>query len=291
VVERLSSEFLATCGDPVVVSSYMRSGTHLTIDFLRRNFPAFRSYKWPLEANDSLYLPIDALIARAWGPRRAHSVLRRAERVICKTHWCDPQFQNLAESQFSSVGNWLRERAKVILIHRDPRRTIESVVVWRVFTGEFARPEIPPGPWLSERLHEWVDRILAWQQTPCPLLVISSDSLLKDAAGALGRIAAFVDAVPEPQSPILPPQLRGSWHSRLNRVFATRPQSSEILTIRPAPLVRWDDEQLALVNQICGDLCRELGYPAEENGYFEPNPVRTVRPVRSTISTSSHGEK
>jgi len=134
------------------------------------------------------------------------------------------------------------------------------VVVWRVFTGEFSRPEIPLGSWLSDRLHEWVTRILAWQQTSRPLLSISSDTLLQDPSGALGRIAAFVDAVPQPQSPILPPQLRGSWHSRLNRVFAMRPQSSEILTIRPAPLVRWNDEQLALVEQICGGLCRELGY-------------------------------
>jgi len=291
VVERLNPAFLASRGDPVVVSSYMRSGTHLTIDFLRRNFPAFRSYKWPLEANDSLYLPIDALIAQAWGPRRAHRVLRRTERVICKTHWCDPDFQNLVDSQVPSIGNWLRDRAKVILIHRDPYRTIESVVVWYVFTGELTNAAIPPGPWLSERLHEWVTRIRAWQRTPRPFLSISSDLLLRDPAGALDRIAAFVGAEPDPRTPILPPQLRGSLHSRLNRVFAMRPQSSEILTIRPAPIVRWSEEQLALVEQICGELCRELGYAAQANGYFEPNPVSTVRPVRSMISTSSQGEK
>lgn len=287
----MNSEFLATCGDPVVVSSYMRSGTHLTIDFLRRNFPAFRSYKWPMEANDSLYLPIDALIAQAWGPRRAHRVLRRTERVVCKTHWCDPDFQNLVDSPTPAVGSWLRERAKVILVHRDPYRTIESVVVWYVFTGELSSAVIPPGPWLHERLLEWVTRIRAWQKTSCPLLTISSNSLIGDPAAALDRIAEFVGAAPDARTPILPPQLRGSWHSRLNRVFSMRPQSSEILTIRPAPEVRWNDEQLALVEQICGDLCRELGYAASVDGYFEPNPVSTVRPVRSMISTSSQGEK
>jgi hypothetical protein len=92
------------------------------------------------------------------------------------------------------------------------------------------------------------------------LLTISSEAILKDPAGALSRIASFVDAEPVPRSPLLPAQLLGIWHSRLNRLLAIRPQSSEVLTLRPAPVVRWSAEQLALVDRICAELCRELGY-------------------------------
>jgi hypothetical protein len=92
------------------------------------------------------------------------------------------------------------------------------------------------------------------------LLTISSDAILADPLGALERIAAFVAEKPVPGEPILPAQLLGIWHSRMNRLLAIRPQSSEVLTLRPAPSVQWNDEQLALVDQICGELCRELGY-------------------------------
>src|SRR4051794_27731921 len=41
---------------PVVVASHPRSGTHLLIDLLRRQFPACASWKYPLERMDRLYL-------------------------------------------------------------------------------------------------------------------------------------------------------------------------------------------------------------------------------------------
>lgn len=57
----ISKAFVDRLSAPLVVATHMRSGTHLTMDLVRRQFPAFRSWKLPGEANDMLYLALDVL--------------------------------------------------------------------------------------------------------------------------------------------------------------------------------------------------------------------------------------
>ncbi len=68
-----SSFLIATLRRPIEVASHMRSGTHLMIDLLRRQFADCGSWKWPGERNDMLYLPLDALTqpTAAWNESRA----------------------------------------------------------------------------------------------------------------------------------------------------------------------------------------------------------------------------
>ena len=54
---------------PVIVASHPRSGTHLLMDTLRRQFKACRSWKWPGERLDRLYCSVDELNAAPWPPR------------------------------------------------------------------------------------------------------------------------------------------------------------------------------------------------------------------------------
>ena len=64
----------------LVVASHPRSGTHLTIDFVRRNFPAFNPWLWAWEPRDRSYLDLDA---RQPG-------FNRSSCVVAKTHSLDP---------------------------------------------------------------------------------------------------------------------------------------------------------------------------------------------------------
>jgi len=51
-------------GSPILVISHPRSGTHLTIDFLRRQFEECQSYKYPFESQSHLYLPIEGFLEK-----------------------------------------------------------------------------------------------------------------------------------------------------------------------------------------------------------------------------------
>ena len=82
------SDALEDIGRRVVLATHRRSGTHLTLDLLRRHFPPCRARKWPLEGLDSLYLNLERLIdpRQRISEQRALDILGRAPRPIVKTH-------------------------------------------------------------------------------------------------------------------------------------------------------------------------------------------------------------
>jgi hypothetical protein len=79
----------------------MRSGTHLIIDLLRHQFADCRSWKWPGERNDMLYLPLDVVTQPSddWSEARILKALHPAKRPILKTHWTLPDLENLSNHQ------------------------------------------------------------------------------------------------------------------------------------------------------------------------------------------------
>lgn len=242
--------------DPVVVSSFMRSGTHLTLDFIRKNFENVGARKLPFERNDNVYLPIDCLMDGTWSRPRIQKVLRRSGILLCKTHWCDPDFNDIAKSAHAAIGLWLRQRARVILVRRDPRRTIDSIIIWHYVNGLLDEPAIPSMSWLRAKLAKLQCHYLSWLGTARPLYVSSSDRLLQSPAVIGSDLSRFLGLTPKSNSYSLPRQLRGIWHSRLNRMFATSPDSTEIVTIRPAPEIRWTRDQLAMLNEFSSVLDR-----------------------------------
>lgn len=251
-------EQLLQLPDPIVVSSFMRSGTHLALDFLRWNFPGVGASKLPLEANDNVYLPIDCLIDGTWSERRVHKVLQRSGVPLCKTHWCDPEFARVVNSRHRAIGLWLQRRARVILVQRDPRKTLESLVVWQYFHGNLAEPAIPSGDWLRVRLAELRTRLRAWSNTSRPVYKLSTDRLI-DAPDLEGtELSRFLGKSPLSTGYSLPGKLKGKWHSRRNRLFSTRPVSTEILTLRPAPEVRWTEEQVDTLHRELGKLAETI---------------------------------
>ena len=68
-------------GRPIVVATHRRSGTHLTIDTLRRNFPECRPRMLPLESLHRSYLNLDRMNKNSEEPITDGEALRIA-RVV-----------------------------------------------------------------------------------------------------------------------------------------------------------------------------------------------------------------
>ena len=110
---------------PIVVCAHQRSGTHLTIDLLRRQFEECRSWKWWGENNSRLYLSLDALFdpgVRWVNERKAIALLRRCERPLIKTHLLEPPASGVAELWRA----WLAEHSTTVYVYRDGRDVLCS---------------------------------------------------------------------------------------------------------------------------------------------------------------------
>lgn len=271
-LEALARELARPDRRPIVVASHPRSGTHLLIDFLRRQFPACASWKYPLERLDRLYLNLDPLL---W-PRppiseaKAVAVLRRPPgRPIVKTH-AFPDYRTPGfgvEGVFPpAVADALRRNATTLYVYRDGRCAISS---YRAFAApdmpmsEFLRqPE--PGTGLS-RPAARARHLTDWLDTPGVVPVRMEDltrrpgDVLATLERALGMRAAW-------REPLLPPQLNNIWQSRLARLTGVTPPSTAILTRAPRP--DWRSEfspaDRAFFHAHCGGTLQRLGYEPDD---------------------------
>jgi hypothetical protein len=257
---------------PVVVASHPRSGTHLLIDFLRRQFPACASWKRPLERLDRLYLNLDFLL---WEPPplsadRAVAILRRTPgRPIVKTH----AFADYRTTGFgvtrpfpAAVADALRRNATTLYVYRDGRCAISS---YRTFLtpdmsmGEFLRqPE--PGTGLS-RPAARAKHVRGWLEQPGVVPVRMEDLTRRpgDVLAALERALGMPAAWREP---LLPPPLRSVWHSRRARLTARVPPSTAIVV--PGPRPDWRREfsaaDRAFFQAESAGMLQRLGYEPDD---------------------------
>lgn len=241
---------LSGVGDPVVVTTFMRSGTHLTIDLLRRQFAAFDSWKRPLESLDSLYLPVDVFLPgwepADWNPDRALAVLRRPRRPILKTHFLDPDLANLRKSQ-PVLADWLERRARFVHVTRDLRQVIPSV--W-AFLQDW-RPA-QAGPFDEAFAKHWIGQALdhrrGWESHP-GVRGLDYAQITSDPMDSVLRLGEWLSEIPLLRQPLLPRALKSRWHSRCLRLFACRSESTAILASRPSP--GWNPDWESLLPPPC----------------------------------------
>ena len=124
-MEPQATHDLSELGRRVVLATHRRSGTHLTLDLLRRQFPDCRARKKPFQALESLYLNLDALGApRLLALDRARRLLGRAARPIVKTH-ASPALEEFEPGPQAFARAVLAD-ADVIAVHRDVRDVLAS---------------------------------------------------------------------------------------------------------------------------------------------------------------------
>jgi len=231
---------LRDVGDPVVVATFMRSGTHLTIDLLRRQFAAFRSWKFPGESLDSLYLPVDVLLPGwepvDWNPERVLRVLRRPRRPILKTHFLQADLANLRSSQ-PEFAAWLDERATFLHVTRDIRQILPSL--W-AFLPDWQGAD-PAAPLDEAFVRAWTpqvrDHAAAWAARP-GVHALTQDDLVRRPGPILSLLENWLGEASLGRLPLLPAPLRSRLQTRLLRIFAWSSPSTAILARRPTP--PWD---------------------------------------------------
>lgn len=244
--------FIDELGSPLVVATHMRSGTHLTIDCIRRQFCSFQSWKLPGEANDMLYLSLDVLsvLQASWGEDRARRILRRPCRPLIKTHWTDPGLIRLRDKQ-PYMADYLEDKASFVHVVRHPLRVLELMWAWDVSQGSVvvARPD---SLWLNNKVNYWVRHTEAWMERS-GIVQIRFEDLITNCSNVLSRLEELLGEQALRITPFLPPKLRGIWHSRCNRLLAVRPASTEILTV---------DKSVNYRNQFLDEACHVLNAKA-----------------------------
>lgn len=258
----INQSLISSLKFPLVVATHMRSGTHLTIDLIRRQFRGFGGWKFPLERNDTVYLAVDSLRACCrsgpWSDKKIEKVLKRSEHVVGKLHWTTPDFSEVIQTQ-PAVGEWLRDEAKIIYVVRNPKAVVQSLWNWELAVKGIRASNGPPLDWLRERFDVWAQHVKVWTSRN-GVLILRFEDLIRTPSSCIARIESFLRVEAFRFDPLLPSRSKGRWHSRFNRIFARTPLSTQIMTTKKSTRFQWDKERTDLAQELCGKQSIRFGY-------------------------------
>jgi hypothetical protein len=280
VTTRASTAGLAGVGRRIVLVTHRRSGTHLTIDLLRRQFAACDGRKRLGEPLHALYLNLDLLLRERHplGEARALELLRRARRPIVKTHAL-PGFAAFRPDHAAFVDALLAD-ADVYAVHRDGRDVMCSLHLY--FQAFDPRARCSLSQFLRQtddglsRPRRWSDHVLRWRARE-GVRSLAYEQVVGSPRAVLARLANELALEPRLVKPLLPPRLRGAWHARWLRLASRRPPVTTVLSDpsgrrRPA---RWREafgpEDRAFFHREAGDALVELGYESSDAWIHEPS--------------------
>jgi hypothetical protein len=257
---------------PVIVASHPRSGTHLLIDLLRRQFDACRSWKWPGERLDRLYCSIDELNADRGrlDEQTARRILSRTDRPLVKTHaWSGLQDTFLAphhEGLPPDWAEWIDENGTVLYVHRDGRDVMCSYQMMRrrmdaspdESVGSFMRGTDPGQE--ENRVRRWARHVRAWTTTE-DVHALSFESILNTPEAVIESLGERLGLDPEWRTPPLPERFSSIWESRWARLFSMRPESTAILGTGGKDWQKaFSADDRRFFHQEAGELLLDLGY-------------------------------
>ncbi len=251
-------------GRRIVVATHRRSGTHLAIDLLRRQFAECRARKRLGEGLDSLYLNLDRLLPHPEPlcEARAAALLRRAERPIVKTHALGEHLDGKGPHA-AFVASVLAD-AQLVVVVRDGRDVLASLHAYvrgydptaPAGLSDFLRQEVAG----ESRAAHWA-RCVTEQLAVPQVRAVRFEDLLEAPGESLERLADWLRLEPCYAEPILPKPLRSAWQSRAGRLLAREPRGTTIPGARPARWCEtWSPEDRAFFHAEAGELLIELGY-------------------------------
>ncbi len=258
-------------GRPIIVAAHRRSGTHLAIDLLRRQFHECRSWKWPCEYLHHLYLDMDLLRPRhPWhiDTAKAYALLERAPRPIVKTHGL-PHFRHLGEQASELIR--LFQAADTFYVLRDGRDVLCSMYAWS--NGVGSRTQCSLSEYMREiinggnRVQVWADHVRTWLQSR-EVKVLRYEDIISQPRESLKQLEAALGLKASWTEPLVPRRVRNRWHRRWVRLVAVWPQSTAVLGkaggARPP---KWREtfspDDRALFHEYAGDVLTRFGYVQE----------------------------
>ncbi len=253
---------------PAMVVSHYRSGTHLVMDLLRRQFPAFRPRMKPLESIHSSYLSIDRFNTdshRPIGRPEALRLLRKARRATLKTHSL-PGFPMFRED-VAGFGRALAAKSVALYAVRDGRDVMCSMHAWRRsfdpttpegFEAFVFTPHAETG---KTAAREWAEHVLAWLDTE-GVHPVRFERVVKDTRAVIDELAALLAETPVLREPLLPrpiKSVRASWFARLvGNVESTNVHSGGIKPLKRREA--FDDAMTERFYAEAGEAMERLGY-------------------------------
>ncbi len=270
---------LERCGDPVMIATHRRSGTHLLIDFIRRQFRECQSWKLPGENTNRLYLPMGGLAMGRLKKTTARRIIARPKRPILKTHSL-PTF-DLQQGGYEALVQWAHARGRILYCLRDCRAVMASLYAYmqsynvkaRVSPGEFLR-QTDPLPEFKDESHarlsrpaQWAHHVREWLKQP-DVLVVRYEDVLKKPRETLEAISAHIGLTPLMRQPLVPAKFSRSLTARIGRRMQFRPASTAIISPRAAGVEHswkklFSADDLDFIWHEAGDVMRERGYSPE----------------------------
>lgn len=235
----------------VLVASHPRSGTHLVLDTIRRQFLSTAGWRLPGLPLDHLYLNLERLGAdtRRFSPKLARRILGRASTPLLKTHFLADfsESWSAAESvkppeEFLNIV----DTARVVYVVRHPMAVMSSYFqflsslhaeVRRMSLDDFLVSQHWSGT--VDRLGWWCSHVEGWQAQKNTLIVRYED-LISAPYETVDRIAAHIGETPRLREPILPEKVTSVLQTRIHRLTRLSPPSTAIIADRLRyPLVDW----------------------------------------------------
>ncbi|MBX3321936.1 MAG: sulfotransferase domain-containing protein [Phycisphaeraceae bacterium] len=259
---------------PILVASHERSGTHLLMDLLRRQFPECRGRAGRfVNPHDSLYYSIDRLNAnhhRPGSPAECDRVLRAIKRPCLKTH-NTPGMERTAPQHRAYI-NALLAQSTWCYCYRDGRSVLCSLQRFRQgfdttaseSISAFIREDFGDG---RSRARAWADHVRAWLATP-NVVPIRFEDTVKKTREQIQQIAAALSMNPDFLEPLLPKPTKSRlehWFSRLTGRDESTNISGRGNGLEP---VKWNNaftrQDRQFFHEQAGDMLIELGYETSD---------------------------
>ncbi len=272
----------------MLVASHERSGTHLTIDLLRRHFPACSVTMKPLESPHNAYLSLDRFFEGAHRPitePEAERALARAPALPLKTH-AEPDLHEMTEDARPAVREIVDDSAKIYIV-RDPVRVLCSYFAWMHSwrgreTGDFAHFLREPVGRHATRVERWAAHAKRWSRKE-GVLTVRYEDLTADPESTLRRIARWTGRRLRLRAPILPRRVRGV-RSKLFTRLTGRYESTNLAgptTRTPGPEEVFRAEDFALLREAAGDVMQHFAYETEPDWILAEPPLAGKHPERA----------
>ena len=262
--------------DPILVASHPRSGTHLVIDLLRRQFKSTRNWRWWGLPLDYLYLNLERLGSsnRRFSDKLARKIVNRPRRALFKTHFEADFSQSWVPEESTHPGPaWMNllAKSKVIYVVRHPMDVMVSYHQFLVGIDpeiaalslqEFMRSPHRAGQ--TDRLGWWQRHLTGWEART-GTLILRYEDIVADTGPVLDRIGTCIGEAPVDLQPLLPPKVTSILETRIDRVCRISPSSTAIVADRMSfPAEDWsqvlNDEDKEWVNERIGPLLQRFGY-------------------------------
>ena len=252
----------------IVIASHPRSGTHLLIDFIRKNIPEASALKKRFTFKSETYIDLDDILGLE---ESIHEGRYRAgltiDRPIYKTHRLpdyEEPFQyitSIVESQ-KALANLLQREAKHIYVYRDLTKVMISLYQysgeWNQGVGfsEFIR-EVRGARNLS-RVGFWALHMTKWCGRENTLLINFAD-IIAEPLKAYAAITGFCDLPSEHRAVQLPVAPKTLFEQRIKRFFSSKPESSGIFSFsNRMPTVTLSNEDLDFMKQEVNEVNKSL---------------------------------